>query len=232
MPETAPRELMVMVERIVRPLSASLKSKKRLRDELLQHLSAIHAEELSRNGDPIAAMTRAKARFGDPAALTAEFQQINGRGERLRRFVERCVMQRCDETFTHYTLRLIGLQLALTSALLFWSPVRFLLALLVFMAVGFEGLIYFGLNWGAEWNHHRRGVRLALLSLGLIASFPAGLALMLSIAGWSPGEFALSWSIPLGWALFGVLSGPVLGVLHARDMAYLNQWAELELPTE
>jgi hypothetical protein len=73
---------MKIVERAVRPLLANMSRKRRMRDELLAHLSAIFDEEFGRCKDPKAALEAAGKRFGDPAELTAELQMTVPRPER------------------------------------------------------------------------------------------------------------------------------------------------------
>jgi hypothetical protein len=65
---------MKIVERAVRPVRAIKVRKRKFRDELLAHLSAIYDEELSRWNDPQRALEEASNRFGDSAELTAELQ--------------------------------------------------------------------------------------------------------------------------------------------------------------
>ena len=58
MSTTGPRELMVLVERVVRPLRVPLVRRKRLRAEFLEHLQSRYAEELAIDGDPTGALAR------------------------------------------------------------------------------------------------------------------------------------------------------------------------------
>ena len=69
------KELKIVVERAVRPVRATMTRKRRIREELLAHLTAIFEEEAARLGDEQAALERAAERFGDPAELTPELQQ-------------------------------------------------------------------------------------------------------------------------------------------------------------
>jgi hypothetical protein len=78
------KELKIVVERAVRPVRATMVRKRRMREELLAHLSAIFEEEAARLGDERAALERAAERFGDPAELTAELQQSVPRWDRFR----------------------------------------------------------------------------------------------------------------------------------------------------
>lgn len=68
-------EMRVEVERAVRPVRAGDAQKLRMREDLLDHLTAIYDEELERLGDEAAALARAKERFGDPRELTDELQR-------------------------------------------------------------------------------------------------------------------------------------------------------------
>src|SRR5262249_56512234 len=67
--------MMKIVERAVRPIKATIKYKRKVREELLGHLSATYEEEVSRDGQPFAALNRAADRFGDPGRLSRELEQ-------------------------------------------------------------------------------------------------------------------------------------------------------------
>lgn len=67
-------ELMVHVERVVRPVRAGGRRKLRMREELLAHLTAVYDEERARLGDDALALHQAVRRFGNPAELTRELQ--------------------------------------------------------------------------------------------------------------------------------------------------------------
>lgn len=74
--------LMKIVECAVRPVRATKTRKRKFRDELFTHLSAIYNEELSRSNDPHHALDVAGKRFGNPAELAAELQSTVPRSER------------------------------------------------------------------------------------------------------------------------------------------------------
>lgn len=68
------KELMVHVERIVRPVRAIAGRKLRMRRELLGHLEAALEEERGGEGGETAALERAKARLGEVDELTRGLQ--------------------------------------------------------------------------------------------------------------------------------------------------------------
>src|SRR4051812_26791862 len=66
--------LKIIVERAVRPVRAGVGRKRKMREELLAHVSAVFAQERARLGDDAAALSRTTERFGDPAELTRDLQ--------------------------------------------------------------------------------------------------------------------------------------------------------------
>ena len=81
-------ELKVVVERVVRPVRATMARKRRMREELLAHLVAIFEDEEKHRGDEQAALEQAKRRFGDPRELTGQLQQAVSRWDRYRSILE------------------------------------------------------------------------------------------------------------------------------------------------
>ena len=108
-------ELMVHVERAVRPVRAGPARKLKMRQELLAHLSGIYDEELAHHGDPAAARAEALRRFGDPAALTGELQDSVPSAERVLHarvpgvnrlsVLQRLSARRPGESDTRYAVR-------------------------------------------------------------------------------------------------------------------------------
>lgn len=76
------KELMVHVERAVRAVHASPARKRRMRQELLAHLTGFVEEEKARGGDERQALAEALRRFGDPAELSRDLQGSVPRLER------------------------------------------------------------------------------------------------------------------------------------------------------
>lgn len=75
MNDTTLTHLKVLVERAIRPVRASTSRKRKMREELLAHVTAVMEEELVKVGDDDAALDRTRERFGNPADLTSQLQQ-------------------------------------------------------------------------------------------------------------------------------------------------------------
>ena len=82
-------EQMKLVERTVRPVHASVARKRKMREELLAHLTGIYEEELTRSDSPTVALRAAAERFGDPAGLASEFNSTLPWSERANYFIGR-----------------------------------------------------------------------------------------------------------------------------------------------
>lgn len=245
MSETVDRELMVLVERVVRPLPIPLSRQRRLRTEFLQHLQMIYAEELARDGDSVGAVLRTQERFGEPDSLKAELRGTIRWWERWEFWLEGNMAQRPLESAARYAFRMTGRFVLFTSSLLvlilldhhYFGTERISLikiqvgaAALAFLTVWFGCFLIFGLQAGVEWAQPgRRWSRIIPFSLCLLASWPISMALLMRLADgtWSEYSFPLALSIIGG--LFSVLCGTVVGVLHYRDTAYRREWAALEL---
>jgi hypothetical protein len=81
-------ELNRLIERIVVPIKASRGRKRRMREELLAHLSTVFAEELATAADETAALCATFARFGEPGNVTRDLQEAVPPRDRLRAGVE------------------------------------------------------------------------------------------------------------------------------------------------
>ena len=80
---------MKIVERAVRPVRATSGRKRKMREELLAHLTVIYDQEQARWNDPAKAIQEAAARFGDSAELACELQNALPFTERLGYTMER-----------------------------------------------------------------------------------------------------------------------------------------------
>jgi hypothetical protein len=96
-------QLKIIVERAVRPIRASITCKRKMREELLAHVSGAFEDELARVQDEHAALERTRVRFGNPTEMANELQESvrisdgvwrfwEGRpGESALRFALRCI---------------------------------------------------------------------------------------------------------------------------------------------
>lgn len=97
--------LMKIVERAVRPLRAPKTRKRKIRSELLAHLSTTYEEELSRCNDSLLAQQAAVRRFGNPAELTEELQKTVPRHEQWEASLELLFGWRPPESEIRWMLR-------------------------------------------------------------------------------------------------------------------------------
>jgi hypothetical protein len=73
MNESTLNQLRIIVERAVRPVRASIARKRKMREELLAHVTAVFEDE-SRRGDELTALERTAQRFGAPSEITQQLQ--------------------------------------------------------------------------------------------------------------------------------------------------------------
>jgi len=245
MPETAPRELMILVERVVRPLPIPLSRQKRLRTELLQHLQAIYAEELARGDDAVAALTRTEQRFGDSGSLTTELQRTVRRWEPWECWLERCQAQRPAESAWRFVQRVMGRFVFIVATLMlllmldhhFFGTERLSVlklqvgaAALTFLTLWLGCFLLFGLQMGIEWERpRRRWSRMIPLSLGLVISWPLSLAVMMWLAGGHWSDYSIPLISSIAGGCLSVVGGALVGVLYRRESLYRREWAELEI---
>jgi len=97
-------QLKVLVERAVRPVRASMSRKRKMREELLAHVSAVFEEEAARLDNEQAAFERTAQRFGNPAELTGQLQASVPTSDFLQRFLEGMAL-RTDESMLRRAVR-------------------------------------------------------------------------------------------------------------------------------
>ncbi len=240
-------ELRVVVERAVRPVRASDVRKLRMREELLDHLTAIYEEELGRLGDESVAVAKALERFGAPSELTGELQQSVSRLDFIG-YVSDLYRYRRGESllrfgFRHLVAALGAMVIMVLMMLsLAWmggriDEIGFLLriaAVTVFVVgagIGFS-FTFIGeqmgqILYGQGFHHPARAmisyISLSLLVFPLMAAFTHGL-LMLS------GDAALKGFL-LGCA--AAPAAPVFFYMQARQMkkqiSAERDWMGLEI---
>jgi hypothetical protein len=117
MNESTLTELKIIVERVVRPVRASIGRKRKMREELLAHVVGVFEDETARLGGDRAALERTALRFGIPAEVTSQLQESVPAGDRIARFWG----GRPAESTLRFALRYFTMQAAV--ALAIWGAV-------------------------------------------------------------------------------------------------------------
>jgi len=239
---------MKIVERAVRPVRASTPCKRRMREELLAHLTEIYEQEMSRLHDPNAAIEEAAQRFGDPSELSRELETALPYHERISYWMERWFAWRAPESIVRYSLRLAILSFSLLLFILGvvgmgitlrygWVPeVKnlcrvFASVLIVVPAAQFlVGVLYYHMRdsmWGVFGS--RKSIVRALAFDGLIALIvTCGFAGLIGLATWDGTKAIESLSIcgfaGLAAAMIWLATALFTGRSEIRDTvwAYLN----------
>lgn len=254
MSTTVPRELMLLVERVVRPLPMPLSRQKRLRTEFLEHLQMIYAEELARDGDSTGALSRTRQRFGDPERLTAELHHTAGWRDRAQRWFERLWTQETQEPMLKYLARVAGWTTVSVSLFPFGLPVYPLLwladpslglgmvvmaMLMIILTAGltsvlWSGFLFCSLKLGEELSRPAyRWANLAMYAFPIVALGPICLAAGVYFSGTMSAGYPLQTvvqSIVLCvTAMLMIALAAFLGIRQHREKIYRREWAELEL---
>jgi hypothetical protein len=246
MSQTVTRELMIFVERIVRPLPMPLSRRMRVRKELLAHLETTYAEELARDGDQQAALVRMRERFGDPQKLSEELRAAVSPWDSWLARHQSLFTQQPGASTAWYAVRIAasaGLMMAFLFSIaimlrhlcgkpIFEAEMRLFCGLVVCLTIWTAGFIYFGLRAGAAWDQSPRNwPSIVTNALGLLAASPFAWALLMSFV---TGSLASDWRSLAGMLFAGVLTllvGVAVGILHHREQAGYLPWAELSLDT-
>jgi hypothetical protein len=241
-------EQLKYVERIVRPIRAGTRCKRKMREELLAHLTAIFEDEQSHGQDPITALHQASIRFGEPRELTRELQSAQPLVELARYHFERWIGWRAPETGTSWMARLaliLGALLvvlnvlaavAITTAIGWnhsaWIAIRAFVIMSLFIPAleFFLGALYFKVRdaisgvFGSP-KSMPRAVLLALL-MGL-AVFLAGLFFPTGANGGEikPSDLGILATIGLITTLCALLLAHSNGPIEIRD----TRWACMDV---
>ena len=172
-------QLKIIVERAVRPVQASVRHKRSLRQELLAHVSDVFEEELARLGDENAALKQASLRFGDPDGVKEQLQTSVPAADRFWSFFE----GRPDESVLRGALRFACIETCIA-----WA------ALAVAFVAG---------SWSSSWSPDE--LLAVISSIGFVPFWllmPIVMLCLALIAHWM--EPALLGSEPLtGWPRTG-----------------------------
>jgi hypothetical protein len=151
MNESTLTQLKVIVERAVRPVRASTSRKRKMREELLAHVSVVFEEEFAQLGDDRAALVRTALRFGNAAEVTSQLQESVPASDGIRRFWEgrpgestlRGALRLACE-FEVFVLFICGVSLFVTGWLNAWSSAD---VIAVISSLGFVPQWSFGPLW-------------------------------------------------------------------------------------
>jgi ATP-dependent Clp protease ATP-binding subunit ClpC len=122
MNETILTHLKILVERAVRPVRASIARKRKMREELLAHVSAVFEEEI-KSGDDTAALARTEQRFGVPSELTRQLQSTVPAADRVNYCIETFAGVPTRESALRRGARYAGtIGVACAIFLAFWIP--------------------------------------------------------------------------------------------------------------
>ena len=129
MNESTLLKLKVIVERAVRPVKASFLWKKKTREELLAHVTAVFEDELPRCGDETKALSQVEKRFGDPSDLARTLQESVSTKYRTGFYFEILIGPRAGESllmraFRNGIMSFVGETIALFAASLLTLPFR------------------------------------------------------------------------------------------------------------
>jgi hypothetical protein len=241
-------EQMKIVERAIRPVRASVSRKRKMREELLAHFTAIYDEELLRLHDSVAAIKEAKQRFGSPEELANELGVALPWAESGNYFMERlfgwCAPEPVARHLMHLSM-LIFAAFAVASTFaaisiaccsghgLDWFSVRVFVYLTVSAPIGqfIFGLVYFELRnslLGAFGRKKSTPRSIALACVLGLFGFIGSLAFV-AVLGWNYASATPVLMLSaLGGALMGVsywLMAWFRGPTEVRDA----QWELLDL---
>jgi hypothetical protein len=247
MNESTLTQLKILVERVVRPVRATTSRKRKMREELLAHVTAVFEEEARLHEESVA-LARTAGRFGDVGELTRQLQAAVPASDAPAHAVEAFVGLGMQEPvgrrawryavavgelgtcWLAVTILVIGL---VTGSWSEWVTLARLpsilapvwMATLIFVATFLEH----GMRQALFGPGGRRWLR--AIAIGVLAwLLVPGLVLAWSIA--IGGEFLPSLLDTLPLFLTGALAPIVLVMLvtvFIPEIRYINEWASLPI---
>jgi len=241
MNESTRTQLMIVVERAVRPVRASISRKRKIREELLAHAIGVFEEESAKLSDERAALERTALRFGNPAEVTNDLQRSVPASDNIERFWQ----GRPDEPTWRMAFRfaLVTGALALVLSVFFlvvaflavgwvsaWPGEAFILlfypvlALPVFLA----GLVFLT-DWMEKGLYAPAGRSWSKFALGAAGSW---LFMLLWFAGitWPAEWYHWHWLVFMGCAV-AAAPGFTYGLSQSSiaRKRYEAEWARLDI---
>lgn len=226
--------LKTIVERAVRPVEASMARKRKMREELLAHVSGVFEEESAKLGDDHAALEQTALRFGNPTEVTIQLQASVPAGDNIRRIWE----GRPAEPALRAALR-IALVTEVLAVVIYvvgllaggwasaWPREALLLGLEAVLALP---IYLFGLTFLTDWMEKglQRHSRFKVTLVGV----SSWLFMMLGLAGltWRTSFADLDALLWIAWLTPMALMSPYALARSAVDRRrYHEEWARLDL---
>jgi hypothetical protein len=251
MNDTVLLKLKVIVERAVRPVRASLARKKKMREELLAHVTGVFEDELARRGDETAALIETEKRFGEPGELAKTLQASVPKRDRFVLRSEQMIAPRSGESLFGRAVRhgvtAFALEIAAFIAMsplfpFFWQPQELgtfcLLAMPILMGCGVTAfvstLLIHGLERALFGEAGRSSSRASLL---LIVAFVIPVLLyfgLISAMSVLVSDDIMAFGMArLGAILSAAILFPSILVLLAcqlsSDNRYRAEWSQLQI---
>ncbi len=233
-------QLKIIVERAVRPVQASTFCKRKMREELLAHVSAVFDEEFAQLGDEQAALERTALRFGSPVEVTRQLQESVPASDGIRRFWEGQPTEPARRAAWRIAWITAALALVVFARALFaagWVSAWPRVALLVCLDTALTFPVYLlGLIFLTDWMEKAlhgpaEGARLKLALIGA----GSWLLMMLWIMGLSWSTWTGDWDyltaiLVAVWLAPAALLFPyALAYSAVLRQRYHEQWANLSI---
>ena len=237
MSESILSPLKILVERAVRPVRASTSCQRKMREELLAHVTAVFQQEVARLANEQAALERTAQRFGNPAELTGQLQESVPALDSMERLADWATFQPGESALrraVRYTiiievaaLLFLSFELLLLRTLVNWpmdalwhtGPVLLISGYLGFTICIFESSLRLAL-------YERKSGSWIQFALLLVGSTIVSMILGLLAYGVSPTKaiwlffFTVGFPVGLAWRL---------AHRFAARKRYHEEWASLQI---
>jgi hypothetical protein len=239
-------KLMVLVERAVRPVRASVSRKREMREELLAHVTGIFEEQVEKSGDERIALERTTQRFGDPREISDELRSSVPRWNRIQGFLQGGRFEP-GESSLHFTanytlgpvmiyaIAVVGM-FGITLLTGRWRDFTITLQVMPVLTAVSAVFVLFLLHFGSKISRALYGSD-SERSVRTVISYCSAsvflLPMVVTLIYWGAGLGVPKSTLLLACALAPAI--PVLVVLMARQMADEvrpdEEWARLDFDT-
>jgi len=254
MNESTLLKLKVIVERAVRPVEATIYRKRKMREELLAHVTGVFEDELPRCGDEASALIQVEKRFGDPSELARKLQETVPTIDRVEFLVSRLIAPRDGESALRRAIRFgiisiasfLCLTLPLTVfVILFWAKPAMLgksllgicFASLACGAMIFLATLHSNSLQNTLFNVSRRslikgggGLILASCLIPIVLPLVCAVAVSPFMSVADCGVFGFTFLKEI-WSLIILipLASVIVAKLISDEKRYVHEWAKLEI---